>query len=61
MTATEQLRLEERENTNLNVLKGLIQNGLIQNSVSMDLIAKSFGLSIQKMEEMITKLKNSNN
>jgi hypothetical protein len=51
MTATEQLR----EETTLNHIRGLIQNG-----VSMELISKSFGLSIQKIEEMITKLKNSN-
>ena len=60
MTATERLKLEERENTTLNNIKGLIQNGIIQNGVSMDLIAKSFGLSIQKLEEMINKLKNPN-
>jgi hypothetical protein len=60
MTAYEEIRLEERENTNLNILKGLIQNGVIQNGVPMDLIAKSFGLSIQKMDEMITKLKGLN-
>jgi predicted transposase/invertase (TIGR01784 family) len=56
MTAYEEIKQE----TTLNILKGLVQNGVIQNGVSMDLIAKSFGLSIQKMEEMITKLKNSN-
>ena len=61
MTATERLKLEERENTTLNNIKGLIQNGIIQHGVSMDLIAKSFGLSIQKLEEMIAKMKGSNN
>ena len=56
MSAYEEIRLEERENTTLNNIKGLLQNG-----VSMDLIAKSFGLSIQKLEEMIAKMKGSNN
>ena len=56
MTAYEEIKLEERENTTLNILKGLVQNG-----VSLDLISKSFGLSIQKIEEMIVKLKSSDN
>jgi predicted transposase/invertase (TIGR01784 family) len=52
MTAYEEIKQE----TTLNILKGLVQNG-----VSLDLIAKSFGLSIQKIEEMVTKIKSSNN
>ncbi len=56
MTATEQLRLEERENTTFNNIRNLIQNG-----ASMELISKSFGLSIQKIEDIIQKMKNSAN
>jgi hypothetical protein len=51
MTAYEEIKQE----TTLNILKGLIQNG-----ASLDLISKSFGLSIQKIEEMVTKMKNLN-
>jgi predicted transposase/invertase (TIGR01784 family) len=56
MTATEQLKLEERENTTLNNIRNLIQNG-----ASMELISKSFGLSFQKIEDIIQKMKNSSN
>ena len=56
MTATEQLKLEERENTTYNIMKNLIQNG-----ASMELISKSFGLSIQKIEDIIKKMKSSSN
>ena len=56
MTATEQLKLEERENTTFNIMKSLIQNG-----ASMELISKSFGLSIQKIEDIIKKMKSSSN
>ncbi len=52
MTAYEEIKQE----TTLNILKGLIQNG-----VSLELIAKSFGLSIQNIEEMVAKIKSSNN
>jgi hypothetical protein len=56
MTATEQLQLEEREYTTLNHIKSLLQN-----SASMELISKSFGLSFQKIEEIIKEMKNSPN
>ena len=60
MTATEQLQLEEREKTmefaTFNYVKGLIQNG-----ASIELISKSFGLSVQKVEEIIQKIKASYN
>ena len=56
MTATEQLKLEERENTTLNNIRNLIQNG-----ASMELISKSFGLSFQKIENIIQKMKKSSN
>lgn len=52
MTAYEEIKQE----TTLNILKGLIQNG-----ASLDLIAKSFGLSIPKVEDMIKKIKNTEN
>ncbi len=52
MTAYEEIKQE----TTLNILRGLIQNG-----ASMELISKSFGLSIKKIEEMVKMLKNSEN
>ncbi|MES2520832.1 MAG: Rpn family recombination-promoting nuclease/putative transposase [Bacteroidota bacterium] len=52
MTATEQLR----EETISNVIRNLIQNG-----ASMELISKSFGLSFQKIEEIIQKMKTPSN
>lgn len=52
MTAYEEIKQE----TTLSILKGLVQNG-----ASLDLIAKSFGLSIPKIEIMIQKTKESNN
>lgn len=52
MTAYEEIRLEEREN----ILRNSIQNGL-----SVELISKILGMPIQKIEQMINKLKNSNN
>jgi predicted transposase/invertase (TIGR01784 family) len=52
MTAYEEIKQE----TTLNNIRNLIQNG-----ASMELISKSFGLSVQKIEEMVSKLKNSNN
>jgi hypothetical protein len=45
-----------REETTLNYVKGLIQNG-----IAPEIIAKSFGLCIQKIEEIIKSLKNSSN
>jgi predicted transposase YdaD len=56
MTSADQIRLEERENNTLNYVKGLIQNG-----VSIELISKSFGLSVQKVEEIVQKIKASYN
>ena len=52
MTATEQLTEETMEFANFNHIKGLIQNG-----ISPEIIAKSFGLPIQKIENIITKIK----
>ncbi|MEA5139620.1 hypothetical protein [Arcicella rigui] len=45
---------EIREETTFNSIKGLIQNG-----VSIELISKSFGLSIQEVEKIIKKIKNT--
>lgn len=56
MTATEQLQLEERGKTTFNHIRSLIQNG-----ASIELISKSFGLSIQKIENIIQKMKHSAN
>lgn len=60
MTSADQIRIEERERTmefaTLNHIRGLIQNG-----ASVELISKSFGLSVQKVEEIIQKIKASYN
>ncbi len=60
MTVAEQIRLEERihttENNIFNHVKGLWENG-----VSSQIIAVSFGISIQKVEEIIQKIKVSLN
>jgi hypothetical protein len=56
MTVDQQIRMEAAENTTFNHVKGLIQNG-----IAPEIIAKSFGLSIQKIEEIIKNLKNSSN
>jgi hypothetical protein len=60
MTVAEQIRLEERivttENNTFNHVKGLWENG-----VSSQIIAMSFGISLQKVEEIIQKIKVSLN
>lgn len=56
MTIADEIRMEERENTIFNNIKGLLQNG-----ITPEIIAKSFGLSIQKVEEIIQKIKTSSN
>lgn len=56
MTVDQQIRMEASENTTFNHVKGLIQNG-----IAPEIIAKSFGLSLQKIEEIIKSLKNSSN
>lgn len=56
MTIADEIRLEEREANAFEWIKGLIQNG-----ISPEIIAKSFGLSIQKIEEVISKIKASHN
>jgi hypothetical protein len=56
MTIADKIREETFENTTFNYIKGLFQNG-----ASIELISKSFGLSIQKVEEIIQKIKASSN
>jgi predicted transposase/invertase (TIGR01784 family) len=56
MTIADRVREETFENTTFNHVKGLFQNG-----ASIELISKSFGLSIQKVEEIIQKIKSSSN
>jgi predicted transposase/invertase (TIGR01784 family) len=56
MTVDQQIRLEATENVTFNYVKGLIQNG-----IAPEVIAKSFGLSIQEIEEIIKNLKASSN
>lgn len=60
MTAAEEIRTEERAKTmefaTFNHIRGLIQNG-----ASIELISKSFGLPVQKVEEIIQKIKASYN
>jgi hypothetical protein len=55
MTTYEEIRLEERERTTLDILRNSIQNG-----VSMELVSKLLGIPVQKTEEMINKMKSSN-
>ncbi len=45
---------EIREEITFNSIKALLQNG-----ASIELISKSFGLSIQELEKIIPKIENS--
>jgi Putative transposase, YhgA-like len=54
MTIADEIRLEEREANAFEWIKGLIQNG-----ASTEFIAKSFGFPIQKVEEIVSKIKAS--
>ncbi len=54
MTIADEIREEEREKTTFNYVKGLLQNG-----ASIELISKSFGLSIQEVEKIIKKIENT--
>jgi hypothetical protein len=56
MTSADEIRLEEREASAFEWIKGLIQNG-----ASIEFIAKSFGFPIQKVEEIVSKIKASYN
>ena len=60
MTIAEEIRIEERqittENNTFNFVKGLFENG-----INPDIIAKSFKMPLQKVEEIIQKIKASEN
>ena len=60
MTIADQIREEESqltyERTTFNYVKGLFQNG-----ASIELISKSFGLTIQKVKEYIKRIQTSSN
>ncbi len=54
MTIADEIRAEEREKTTFNHVKGLLKNG-----ASIELISKSFGLSIKEIEKIIKKIENT--
>ena len=56
ISISEQVRADEREISTFNHIKGLFHNG-----ASIELISKSFGLSIQKVEEYIKRIQTSSN
>ena len=56
MTPIEEIRKIEREKANFEYVKGAIQNG-----ATIEFISKSFGLSINKVEEIIQKIKSASN
>ena len=55
MTIADGIRAEEREVTIFNIIKNLIQNG-----DSYDLISKSFGIPIKKLQDIVQKIKEPN-
>ena len=57
MTIADEIRAEERENITFNSINSI--KGLLENGVSIELISKSFGLSIQELEKIIQKIENS--
>ena len=60
MTIADHIRAEEREITieitTFNHIKSLLQNG-----ASYDLISKSFGIPMEKVQDIIQKIKDSSN
>ncbi|MCU0469996.1 MAG: hypothetical protein MUF58_15485 [Arcicella sp.] len=56
MTIAEEIKIEERENLTLNHIKGLLEKGL-----QAEFIADAFKLPLQKVEEIIQKIKSSSN
>jgi hypothetical protein len=56
MTIAEEIRIETTENNIFNYVKGLWKKGL-----QADFIADAFSLPIQKVEEIIQKIKASEN
>ena len=57
MTIADEIRAEERENITFNSINSI--KGLLENGISIELISKSFGLSIQELEKIIKKIENS--
>ena len=55
VTIADGIRAEEREVTIFNIIKNLIQNG-----ASYDLISKSFGIPIKKLQDIVQKIKEPN-
>jgi hypothetical protein len=56
MTIADEIRLEEREANAFKWIKGLTENG-----ASSEFIAKSFEMPLEKVEEIISKIKASSN
>ncbi len=56
MTIADEIRLEALESATFTYIKGLIKNG-----ATIEFIAKSFELPIQKVEEIVSKIKASYN
>jgi predicted transposase/invertase (TIGR01784 family) len=56
MTIADEIRIEERETTTFNNIKSLIKNG-----ASNELILKSFGISMKRLQSIIKKIKDSSN
>jgi hypothetical protein len=56
MTIAEEIRIETTENNIFNHIKGLWRRG-----IQADIIADAFALPIQKVEEIIQKIKASEN
>ncbi len=55
MTIADRIREETKAEVTFNMIKNLLQNG-----ASYDLISKSFGISMKKLQEIIQKIKESN-
>jgi hypothetical protein len=55
MTIADHIREETKEEVTFNMIKNLLQNG-----ASHDLILKSFGIPMKKLQEIIQKIKDSN-
>jgi hypothetical protein len=56
MTIADEIRLEAFEIATYNAIKGLTKNG-----ASVEFIAKSFEMPLEKVEEIISKIKTSYN
>ena len=56
MTIADRIRIEEREMTTLEHIKGLLEEGLDAN-----FIAKAFKIPVKKVQDIIQKIKDSSN